>query len=110
MSGREVGYGPVKWFEEYSDAARYADSGGIAIVGVQGEYAKYAIFACPCGANAEGQEHNGFNYRINLSSAHKPNWTYEVHEDGTLTLSPSILDLGHCKSHYFIQRSKVVWA
>ncbi len=33
-----------------------------------------------------------------------------VDNDGSITFSPSILQRFECKSHYFIQNNKIVWA
>jgi len=47
-------------------------------------------------------------------------WNPEIHEDGTVSLNPSIWHKGHyftgvgdeskeCGAHYFIKRSKIQW-
>ena len=64
-----------------------------------------ALFLCPCGCGKE------ISIRV-VRGKHDghPCWTYEIHEDGTLTLSPSILQRFDCKAHFFIRRGRVVWA
>ena len=59
-------------------------------------------FLCPCGC--------GLN--VSIPTKHPEDdrgWSYERHEDGTLTLSPSIEQRGGCKSHYYIRRNRVEW-
>lgn len=64
-----------------------------------------ALFLCPCGCGKE------ISIRVVQG---KPDayqcWTFETHEDGTITLSPSILQRFDCKAHFFIRRGRVVWA
>ena len=47
---------------------------------------------------------------------HVSSWNPVVHEDGTVTLSPSIWhkrggngDIKECGAHYFIRKSKIEW-
>lgn len=110
MSKPAVDYGPAQWFEDYSDSLTHVRAGGIAIIGKPGEYAKWAVYLCPCGANGEGQAHGDFPYLINLSSSEeRSRWDYSVDHEGRVTLTPSVLDCVHCKSHYFIRDSRVEW-
>ena len=64
-----------------------------------------ALFLCPCGCGKE------VSIRV-TSGAHDghPCWTFEIHDDGTITLTPSILQKFDCKAHFFIRHGKVVWA
>lgn len=56
------------------------------------------VFLCPCGCQG----------RVNLSllGSH-PRWTLEEHEDGTITMSPSINWTTGCKSHFWLRRSRI---
>jgi hypothetical protein len=71
-----------------------------------------AIFLCPCGCG--GPQVHGYSdglIQLNLTgSVRSHRWGHEVHEDGTITIAPSILRLNNCKSHFFIRRSRVEWA
>lgn len=68
-----------------------------------------ASFRCPCGYP---NEYNSGLIQLILLKDNKggPRWEYELHEDGTITFTPSILRLMYCKCHFFIRRNKVVWA
>ena len=36
-------------------------------------------------------------------------WSVTQHEDGTLTVSPSIWHKEKCNAHFFIERNKIRW-
>jgi hypothetical protein len=58
-------------------------------------------YICPCGCGEK------VHFPI------KPFWdaAWEMTKSGDLvTISPSILMRGGCKSHYFIRENKIVWA
>lgn len=57
---------------------------------------------CPCGCREV--------LSVNLMTSHRPYWSILWHSDGTLTVAPSIDKTVGCKSHFFIQRSRIVWA
>lgn len=64
-----------------------------------------ALFLCPCGCGKE------ISIRVTSGDPDgHPCWRYEMCEDGTITLSPSILQKFDCKAHFFIRGGKVVWA
>ena len=56
-------------------------------------------FLCPCGCGGES------NIPVDSKG-----WGIVFNAPGVLTLTPSILKMGGCKSHYFIRDNKVVWA
>ncbi len=58
------------------------------------------IFVCPCGCGE--LTHLNFIKDTNC-------WTVDI-KDGKATISPSILRTIGCRSHFFIQNGKVVWA
>ena len=63
-------------------------------------------FFCPCGCGKEVWlpcNTPAFNRHSS------PSWGLTVNPDGTVTLTPSILDRGPCQSHYFITNSRVSW-
>ena len=56
-----------------------------------------AIHLCPCGCKDQA-----------VTSIDEGGWDYK--EDGDLvTLSPSILNRGRCRSHYYLRENKIVW-
>jgi hypothetical protein len=63
-------------------------------------------YLCPCGCK-------GYTYLPcylpGKTPRSRPSWEIILNTDNTITLSPSILDLGRCKSHYFIKNNKVEW-
>ncbi len=60
-----------------------------------------AAFQCPCGCEALIQ--------LSLIPEDKPSWNASVHDDGTVTLFPSIWRKRNCKAHFFVRQGKVVW-
>ncbi len=58
-----------------------------------------AVFLCPCGCKA--------STHLNLLPETRPRWKLEVHDDETVTFSPSINRMVGCKSHYFMQKGKM---
>jgi hypothetical protein len=40
--------------------------------------------------------------------SHSPHWVCEQHDDGTLTVHPSV-DATTCGSHFWIRRSVIHW-
>lgn len=72
------------------------------------EYSEHEIVAlwhvCPCGCNA--------HRRIPVNGHKQENgagWNYNINENNQVTITPSILDRGTCKAHYFITKGKVQW-
>lgn len=56
---------------------------------------------CPCGC--------GQVVYLSLEHQFDPHWELEQHDDGTVTISPSVQQLGGCGSHYFIRRNEIQW-
>ena len=67
-----------------------------------------AIHLCPCGCGEQVVTPIKGDWP---GSKTRPDcWGFTEHEDGTVTLSPSIGNFQFgCKSHYFIRRNKIVW-
>jgi Family of unknown function (DUF6527) len=57
---------------------------------------------CPCGCR--GNRRLPVNGHTTEEGA---GWAYSVDEENRLTMSPSIQDLGTCRSHYFIRDGMV---
>lgn len=63
------------------------------------------LCACGCGEQVVTPINGSWN---GWDKSH--GWDFTEHEDGTVTLSPSIGNFEFpCKSHYFIRRNKIVW-
>lgn len=64
-------------------------------------------YKCPCGCRkevflpcrTEGTERT-----------RTPQWELSIDPEGKVVITPSILELGGCKSHYFIKHGRVNWA
>ncbi|WP_425571243.1 DUF6527 family protein [Novipirellula rosea] len=57
--------------------------------------------ACPCGCKS----------RIQLCCipGSRPRWTFDVHENNTITLHPSVWRTVGCRSHFFLRNGRVSW-
>ena len=64
------------------------------------ERPKWLRFDCPCRC--------GEVLALNLMASHSPRWAAESHEDGTLSVRPSV-DATRCGSHFWIRRSRIDW-
>jgi len=60
------------------------------------------IFACPCGCRAV--------IKLNLLPDAKPCWIYLINDKNKITVTPSIWRKSGCKSHFFLRKSRIVWA
>lgn len=56
-----------------------------------------AIHLCPCGCKRES-----------VTPFYPGGWELTVESDNTISLEPSIVNLG-CRSHYYVTHGKVVW-
>jgi hypothetical protein len=56
---------------------------------------------CPCGCGAVLQ--------MSVMQEGRPRWQLHEHEDGTISLHPSVWRKEGCRSHFFLRRGKVVW-
>lgn len=61
----------------------------------------YAAFLCPCGC--------GETIQLGLMEGQRPKWSVIVHENGTVTLHPSVWRTVGCKSHFFLKRGRISW-
>ena len=98
-------YGPAEWCEDPTEAAERAmESGCMVLVGKPGTdgWLKWIMFADPCG--------NAYVPINVMAQGDGACWTYELHDDDTVTINPSVLRSGGCNCHFFIRRSRVVWA
>ena len=66
-----------------------------------GDEADTLIFKCPCGCNVD--------IYLNLLKDTRPQWDYYLPRKKQITVRPSIWRTSGCKSHFFIQKGKVIW-
>ena len=64
-----------------------------------GEKAYYAMFKCPCGC--------GEDIYLNLIPDTRPCWLYNLHDDQSVSLQPSINRQVGCKSHFWMRAGNV---
>jgi hypothetical protein len=60
-----------------------------------------AAMLCPCGC--------GDTIELNLLQAAKPCWEAHMHEDGLVSLKPSVWRQNGCRSHFVLQRGIIKW-
>jgi len=96
---RRHAFGPTVVLDSATDPARELAAGKLVLVGTA-EKQKWLRFKCPCGC--------GDVMALNLMAAHCPHWRAERHDDGSLTVHPSV-DSDNCGSHFWIRRSKIYW-
>lgn len=61
----------------------------------------FTVLLCPCGCGAF--------IHLSLLNNDQPRWRAKRHLTGTVTLKPSILRKGGCRSHFFVRRGRIVW-
>lgn len=72
----------------------------IYIVG-EGEYLWFAAMICPCGC--------GETLKMGLMPDQRPRWTVSEHNDGSVSLHPSVWRKVGCKSHFWIKHGEIIW-
>lgn len=72
----------------------------IYVVGENG-YLWFAAMRCPCGCGA--------TLHMSLLPKGQPRWEVTEHDDGTITLHPSIWRTVGCRSHFFLRKGLVEW-
>lgn len=67
----------------------------------EGQSHLVAAFVCPCGCGAI--------VVLNLLEGLRPRWRAVVHEDNTVSFTPSVARHVGCRSHFFVRRGLVEW-
>jgi len=67
----------------------------------EGEYKWLVVFKCPCGCREI--------IKLNLLKEARPLWRVKIHDDGDVSLYPSVNRMVNCKSHFNITRNSVRW-
>jgi len=83
--------------DEFPDSLRPR---AIYIAGETG-HAWAASMVCPCGC--------GDMIQLNLLPQVRPCWQVETHEDGTVSIAPSVWRQQGCRSHFFVRRGRIDW-
>jgi hypothetical protein len=90
----------ARYFADDPDMSEVGDR-VFAIVGTR-VLPKYAHFRCPCGCKSI----------VVLSTSQKlrPRWTIDVDVWGRPTVRPSVRRSTACRSHFFVNRGRIMWA
>lgn len=67
----------------------------------EGKFKWLLVFKCPCGCCEVIQ--------LNLLKEARPVWRVKFHDDGDVSLYPSVNRQVNCKSHFNITRNSVRW-
>lgn len=76
-------------------------NGDLVVIGVEGQYQKWACFQCPCGC--------GNQLRLCLSASESPSWQVKVNEVGLASLHPSVRQIKGCYSHFWLRDGEIEW-
>jgi hypothetical protein len=76
---------------------------GILYIVTEGEIRMYAAMACPRRQCTE-------TLNINLLQDDHPVWRLIEHEDGSVSLHPSVWRRNECGCHFFLRSGKVNWS
>lgn len=76
------------------------DAASVYVLG-EGQYRWFVAMICPCGCKATLQ--------MSLLADARPQWKLSEHDDGTLTLHPSVWRKEGCRSHFFLRRGLIQW-
>jgi hypothetical protein len=61
----------------------------------------FVAFICPCGC--------GETLQMSLLPDARPHWSLNAHEDGTVSLNPSVRRMVGCRAHFFFLRGRISW-
>ncbi len=96
-----LGIRPFPWLAEFCDEVPDCpEQGTVYIVGEDDVWWCVAL-ACPCGC--------GRTIQLNVLPQASPRWSFSVHDDGTISLSPSVWGTRGCKSHFFLKAGYIQW-
>lgn len=74
---------------------------GCVYIAGEGNNAWAAAMVCPCGCNEI--------IHFNLLPDVRPRWRLVAHDDGSVTLHPSVWRQKGCRSHFFLRAGLIVW-
>src|SRR5690348_14313122 len=89
---------PYRWLEVHDPP----DNPAANIVYVVGEHGHLwsAEFVCPCGCAA--------HIRLSLHHDGRPRWSATLHENGFVSLHPSVWRRVGCRAHFSIRNGRIV--
>ena len=67
----------------------------------EGEHVWAAAMLCPCGCDDR--------IELNLLPQVRPRWEIQEHDDGTVSLHPSVWRQKGCKSHFVLNHGRIRW-
>ena len=67
----------------------------------EGRHIWYIAMRCPCGC--------GDLLQMNTTAGARPQWSVTEHNDGTVTIHPSVWRKVGCQSHFIIRNGRVIW-
>jgi Family of unknown function (DUF6527) len=76
------------------------ESKSVYLVG-EGSYLWFAAMLCPCGC--------GETLHMSLLPGGHPRWEVIRHDDGTVSVDPSVRRNKGCRSHFFLKKGIIVW-
>lgn len=100
LLGWITGRSPVYRSRRVSDAPDHPEKGTVYIVGEDG-FDWSAVMKCPGGC--------GKVLEMNLLPDAEPVWRVSEHEDGSVSLHPSVWLKTGCRCHFVLHRSRVRW-
>jgi hypothetical protein len=92
-------FASVVLMDATANASKELGQGKLVLVGSE-EKQKWLRFECPCGCREI--------LALNLMKSHTPHWTVTRHDDGTVSVHPSV-DATTCGSHFWIRRNDIQW-
>ena len=87
----------TEWVEDFPEKPRKKS---IYIVGGR-EYPFEAKFFCPLGC--------GDILSVSIAPDHQKSWKVTEHENGALSISPSVWRTTECRCHFWIRKGRIVW-
>jgi hypothetical protein len=96
---RQSRFSGVAYIDPTDDPTSALRQQKLVLVGDR-DRAKWLRFSCPCQCGA--------TLALNLMQRHVPHWTVDHHDDGTLSVFPSV-DATECGSHFWIRHGRVDW-
>jgi hypothetical protein len=86
--------------ERVEDLPDDIQSGRVYLVGDEGTPWSAAL-VCPCGCKEV--------IRLSLIPDDSPRWRATIHDDGAVTLKPSVWRIKGCRSHFNLNQGRVLW-
>lgn len=89
----------TRWVEDFPDEDEYQPQ-VVYVVGEDDEL-WFVAMLCPCNC--------GKVLFMSLLEKDHPRWSLQDHQDGTVSLSPSVWRQVGCGSHFFLKKGLIQW-